>query len=85
MFYRAEICFDGAEDDRMSSHPGLRETRIEGNRMFFNGVLHYIEMVLGRGFFPDYIYIASFDLGTSDRHRVVTGSGLWHPAAAEGV
>ena len=52
---------DGAEADRVSSYAGLRETHIEGNRIFLNGKPRYLRLVLDQGFYPDGIWTAPSD------------------------
>ena len=52
---------DGAEVDRVPSYAGLRETHIEGNRVFLNGKPRYQRLVLDQGFYPDGIWTAPSD------------------------
>ena len=52
---------DGAEVDRVSSYAGLRETHVEGNRVFLNGQPRYLKLVLDQGFYPDGIWTAPSD------------------------
>ena len=52
---------DGAEGDRVSSYAGLRETHVEGNRVFLNGQPRYLKLVLDQGFYPDGIWTAPSD------------------------
>ena len=52
---------EGAELDRVSSYAGLRETHIEGKRVFLNGKPRYLRLVLDQGFYPDGIWTAPTD------------------------
>ena len=52
---------EGAELDRVSSYAGLRETHVEGNRVFLNGTPRYLRLVLDQGFYPDGIWTAPSD------------------------
>ena len=52
---------EGTELDRVSSYAGLRETHIEGNRVFLNGTPRYLRLVLDQGFYPDGIWTAPSD------------------------
>lgn len=52
---------DGSEADRVSSYAGLRETHVEGDRVFLNGTPRYLKLVLDQGFFPDGIWTAPAD------------------------
>ena len=77
---------DGAEADRVSSYAGLRETHIEGNRVFLNGTPRYLKLVLDQGFYPDGIWTAPSDAGSAARHRALPGGRLqWGPTAPEGL
>ena len=52
---------EGAELDRVSSYAGLRETHVEGNRVFLNDTPRYLRLVLDQGFYPDGIWTAPSD------------------------
>lgn len=47
--------------DRVESYAGLRETHIEGDRIFLNGKPVFLRFVLDQGFYPDGLWTAPSD------------------------
>jgi beta-galactosidase/beta-glucuronidase len=52
---------NGEVIDRVKSYAGLREIRIDGNRLFLNDKPLYLRFVLDQGFYPDGIWTAPSD------------------------
>lgn len=48
-------------EDNIKSYFGMREFRIEGNKILFNGKPFFMRMVLDQGYYPDGIYTAKND------------------------
>lgn len=53
--YDLELCF---EQDRVKSYFGMREIKIDGERVLINGKSVFQRLVLDQGFYPDGIYTA---------------------------
>jgi beta-galactosidase/beta-glucuronidase len=51
----------GATVDRVQSYLGLREVRVEGDRLLLNGESRYLRLVLDQGYWPDGIWTAPSD------------------------
>ena len=51
----------GATVDRVDSYLGLRDVRIEGDRLLLNGEPRYLRLVLDQGYWPDGIWTAPSD------------------------
>jgi beta-galactosidase/beta-glucuronidase len=51
----------GATVDRVQSYLGLREVRVEGDRLLLNGEPRYLRLVLDQGYWPDGIWTAPSD------------------------
>ncbi|NBC96216.1 MAG: hypothetical protein GVY27_07680, partial [Deinococcus-Thermus bacterium] len=51
----------GATVDRVESYLGLRDVRIEGDRLLLNGEPRYLRLVLDQGYWPDGIWTAPSD------------------------
>ncbi len=52
---------DGTVVDRVHSYLGLREVRVEGDRLLLNGEPLYLRMVLDQGYWPDGLWTAPDD------------------------
>jgi beta-galactosidase/beta-glucuronidase len=51
------------DEDNLYSYVGLREIRIEGNKILINNKRCFLRFVLDQGFYPDGIYTAPSDIG----------------------
>lgn len=58
---KVKLTEDGKVVDEVSSYFGLREVRIEGDRILINGKSVFQRLVLDQGFWPDGIYTAPSD------------------------
>ena len=71
------VLYDGEEEiDRVSSYMGLRTIMVEGNRIFLNGKMLYLRLVLDQGFYPEGNWTAPGDEALENDIKLSMAAGF---------
>lgn len=72
-------------EDSLHSYFGMREVKIQGEKVLINGRSIFQRLVLDQGFYPDGIYTAPTDEALARDIQLSLDAGFNGAAASEGI